>query len=313
MAGVVVANVVRQHPVFHPNLMRLVASVFVHWLAATLCRFAMVVWLFFDRRQLVSDDLFLLSGSMSFLEMARIFGYATILGTIVSVIVERSIATIKLKSYEHQRSNFMVVVAVVYSWGIGAIATYVVWQNWLPMIYPVAAGVLYVMQFLATFVTVEYINRRRYDRSRRGIQTFTLSQRFQLSENLRSLTVIRRCAYVGGVGFGFAFSVVGTNSYLKTDSSLYITRALLNFTAYAASFAFVATAVASVRIWRKECRRTFTSIKRSICDNARTSIVPMPSRAASMSQLYDTCGEKMHFSAKEEQDIYFKQLQQAWT
>lgn len=52
MAGVVVANVVRQHPVFHPNLMRLVASVFVHWLAATLCRFAMVVWLFFDRRQL---------------------------------------------------------------------------------------------------------------------------------------------------------------------------------------------------------------------------------------------------------------------
>lgn len=52
MAALVVGNVVRQHPVFHPNLMRLVASVFVHWLEATLCRFAMVVWLFFDRRQL---------------------------------------------------------------------------------------------------------------------------------------------------------------------------------------------------------------------------------------------------------------------
>ncbi|KAH7710316.1 CRE-SRE-3 protein, partial [Aphelenchoides avenae] len=223
--------IVFRHPVFHRNLMCLVGSILVHWLVGT------------------SNELFLLHGPIKYLEYGRIFAYTTVLGTIVTVLFERSIATIQLRSYERQRSNLVVVGSIVYSWHVGAISTFFIWQEWLSMIFPVAFGVVYVVTCLAIFATVEYVNRKRYERARRGISTFTLSQRFQLTENIRSLTVIRRCSYVGGAGFAFAFAVVGADSYLHTEASLYIARSFVNFSAYTFSIAFAVTALLSVNVW----------------------------------------------------------------
>lgn len=48
-ASFVTLRIAARHPLFHWNLMCLIASIAFHWLAANLCRLGMVLWLFFDR------------------------------------------------------------------------------------------------------------------------------------------------------------------------------------------------------------------------------------------------------------------------
>lgn len=78
----------------------------------------------------------MLKGPIRYLEYGRIFAYASVFGTIVAMMFERSVATIKLKSYEQQRSPFIVALSMLYSWFMGAISAYFVWQGKVELAFP---------------------------------------------------------------------------------------------------------------------------------------------------------------------------------
>ncbi|KAH7693995.1 Protein SRE-3, partial [Aphelenchoides avenae] len=244
-------HIAYRHPIFHRNLMCLIANIWVHWLLGMTCRMVMVVWLFFDTKSLLSDEVFVTRGRLRVVEFMRIFCFGTILGTVASIVVERSVATIQLRSYEKQRSWTIVAGSLVYAWINGATGTYFVWQQSFSLMIPAIVGTLYSIGFVTIFATVERINRERYRRSRRGISTFTLSQRFQLSENIRSLTVIRRCLYAAGIGFAVVMVAIAV-SYLDKTIMPCVAREVVNFAVFPFTVAFVWAAVASISAWSKE-------------------------------------------------------------
>lgn len=56
-ASFVTLRIAARHPLFHWNLMCLIASIAFHWLVAMTCRLAMVFWMFFDRLCLSKSQL----------------------------------------------------------------------------------------------------------------------------------------------------------------------------------------------------------------------------------------------------------------
>ncbi|KAH7698367.1 hypothetical protein AAVH_34540, partial [Aphelenchoides avenae] len=104
--------VVQKHPMFHRNLRMLVASMVVHWFIGMAIRLAMLTWMLYEPRVQLTEEIFVLHGKLRTLEYVRVFAFATIVHTIGGAVVERSVATIQLKSYEQQR-RWTVVVCVM--------------------------------------------------------------------------------------------------------------------------------------------------------------------------------------------------------
>ncbi|CAD5213054.1 unnamed protein product [Bursaphelenchus okinawaensis] len=72
-----------------------------------------------------------------------------------------------------------------------------------------AASMLsFLVLFLILYQTHRW-NRRRFTRSKIHVQTYTLSQRFQLSENIRSVTLIIQSGFLAVLGGIFvAFQIL---------------------------------------------------------------------------------------------------------
>ncbi|CAD5228892.1 unnamed protein product [Bursaphelenchus okinawaensis] len=226
-------------------------------------------------------------------------------------ITERSCASIFLVSYE-KKSNLFVMFLVIM--GAMLVAVYLFWQLYDMTVLPdvilsigIVIGSIISIGFLALFVQVFRWNKRRYQASLLNRRKYTLSEKFQLSENIRMNSIIWRSIVYGGTG-GFTCALQVVLCVCLKDQ-LPILAAMFRITCLTTmNILFIPTSanfILNVPRWKKEYRR--------ICKLGLT-VTHLWSKVDIVHETNVTTitGKRLIFQVHEEKDIYFMQLQESW-
>ncbi|KAI6184641.1 Serpentine Receptor, class E [Aphelenchoides bicaudatus] len=127
--------------------------------------------------------------------MGRIFaGYTSAL-QVALIVIERCIATVNMSSYEKTSHALFVLITIFCTYLSGVGAAYLIYDSNETLIYS-CIGMFFVIAFVAiTFHATKIISQRQLANSKRSSQFYTLSQRFQLQENLRMIKILKRIMY----------------------------------------------------------------------------------------------------------------------
>lgn len=119
------------HHIFHPNLMDLIYGMTAGWSLCMLARSISIIITFFTPEVLTSPELFLKQPLWPFgyLEMVRICSGVKCMSSLAVITVERTIATLRVSTYETQRNRKLLVFSIAYSWAIGVLATFVIFNS----------------------------------------------------------------------------------------------------------------------------------------------------------------------------------------
>uniref|UniRef100_A0AC35F9J1 Uncharacterized protein n=1 Tax=Panagrolaimus sp. PS1159 TaxID=55785 RepID=A0AC35F9J1_9BILA len=125
-------------------------------------------------------------GPFAAAEMIRLVGCCAFLFACPCFVVERFCATIFLKSYETMRHNRIIGFVIALQWGSACLAVYCFCNRVIKTSILVGIfGVIMIFTILV-FVILCWINNCRYRLYQQNLKSFCLSERFQLSENLRT-------------------------------------------------------------------------------------------------------------------------------
>ena len=115
-------------PLIHRNLIILMANLYVEYAILMLARlFCIAGSLIFGRDDVdskLSASIVYFSGPFAAAEMIRLVACTAFLFACPCFIVERSFATLFLKSYETMRHNRIIGIVIALQWGLGALSVY---------------------------------------------------------------------------------------------------------------------------------------------------------------------------------------------
>ncbi|KAI1715965.1 sre G protein-coupled chemoreceptor domain-containing protein [Ditylenchus destructor] len=321
--GALIINIVTKHPMFHKNLG-------FSWVVSILGRCVVTIGIIIYPQGLASPQLFITTWPLIYPEGARIAASVSAISTLFCVILERILATIQLQSYEKQRNVPFVAFCIASAWISGGVAVFVVFSTEINLFVFSIFGVFAAIVIILMFLYLDRINRRRYRDAMRGVANYTLSQRFQLSENIRSSTILKRFLMVTECAFVFIFGVMGYDSFLAVDRlHVFVTRTIFNMTICFMSLCLLLVAVYSTVLWRREflrllgnlfsCRFQSPPERPKLFYSRHNTVLSADSQydgkkiaQGNRSHLKNGDGKLMAFSQEEEREMYFVQLQKTW-
>ena len=114
-------KVVYQTPLFHRNLLMFASGLFFAAVFSSLFQLIMAVFGFFNYSVLTFDGIFIKSGPMYLVEWLRVASCDIFLADFSILIIERTMATILLKSYEKRTNDRILILAIGFAiiYGIG--------------------------------------------------------------------------------------------------------------------------------------------------------------------------------------------------
>ncbi|KAI1698180.1 sre G protein-coupled chemoreceptor domain-containing protein [Ditylenchus destructor] len=183
-------------------------------------------------------------------------------------------------------------------------------------------NVIFYAQFQG-IVFIDNVNQRRYNFSTTEGSTCTLSERFQLAENIKSGVLMRRSIRVGSIGLGvfvvFFFSIYFVNSIDGKRLCKIGSDAAMNIV----NFAFCAVSINASHVWLEIFWRTIHNIRAKVVpcstDRSTSSVIALPvpelpsqRKTSESKNMKTSTGKKMIFKLEEERDVYFEQLKNAW-
>ena len=199
------------------------------------------------------------------IEIVRCFGCGCIAIAIFCAVLERTVATVYLDTYEQNRSYTLLIFFAFLQLSGSATFNYFFFTrklffeqqvlkleiseqiNWLALIiFAIVISTVTLIIFLITY----YINKFRYKLCSRNIVKYTLSQRYQLSENLRAFMIMQKTILYLGVGNITIVATVLAVNFLHQKFSMLLFRALFNIIVILYSILIPIVFVTSVEIWR---------------------------------------------------------------
>uniref|UniRef100_A0A914Q9Y7 Gustatory receptor n=1 Tax=Panagrolaimus davidi TaxID=227884 RepID=A0A914Q9Y7_9BILA len=169
----------------------------------------------------------------------------------------------------------------------------------------------------ATFLVTHRINLKRYKHSSAPLQhrsrRYTLSERFQLSENIRTFKILKNVMIF--IILTNAFIIIGviTVIFFHRDLSMLIFRAFFNIVVIIYSICVPIIFISSVEIWRTKYFRLFTNAKdRILCRRRRVEDSSTSSSSSLLRHLRSTNGQQLAFDNAKEKDITFALLEKSW-
>ncbi|KAI1708265.1 sre G protein-coupled chemoreceptor domain-containing protein [Ditylenchus destructor] len=259
--GSLIINIVSRHPMFHKNLLNLMQNLGFSWVVAIIGRCMVTIGIIIYPQGLGSPELFITTWPLIYAEGVRIAASVSAISTLFCVILERILATIQLQSYEKQRNVPFVAFCIAYAWISGGVAVFMVFSTEINLFVLSIFGAFGAIVVILMFLYLDRINRQRYRDAMRGVVNYTLSQRFQLSENIRSSTILKRFLMVTECAFFFIFGVMGYDSFLAVDRMhVFVTRTVFNMTICFMSLFGLLVAVYSTVFWRREFLRLLRNL-----------------------------------------------------
>ena len=114
----------------------------------------------------------------------------------------------------------------------------------------IIVGALSIFSTVLFFISY-FCNLRRYKKSRKGKMTsYTLSERYQLSENIRSMRILYICILVMSIGNLICISILLLNLFVGSGAD-FITRKCFNILLPIYFISINYTAITNVPIWKR--------------------------------------------------------------
>ncbi|KAI6234021.1 hypothetical protein M3Y99_00835300 [Aphelenchoides fujianensis] len=156
-----------------------------------------------------------------------------------------------------------------------------------------------------------FVNVKNRQHVRRRSSAFTLSQRYQINENTRVLSIIIRsvCCFCVCMPFLIASFTLGLYVDAKSGNTIYFARAIINGSSTLFCLVVLNVAILSTHPWRVQFREHVRLVGEFL--RLRSRYVPSSKKKGQVFVI-TTDGVPLSFNPKEEEDIYFSQLKQAW-
>ncbi|CAD5235552.1 unnamed protein product [Bursaphelenchus xylophilus] len=245
--------------------------------------------------------------------MTSIFTGCTIQVVLLNcAIMERTCASVWLVDYERKTHLFamtvtMLLVALFTAWIFDKIYNMTLSDRMLT--YGIVVAAVVASGFLILFVLVVHWNKARYRVSLVNSRRYTLSEKFQLSENIRMNGIIWRSIFYGGSG-GFTAAVQVVLCYVLKDSEPLLAATFRVTCLITLNILFIPsflTLIYRIPRWKK----AFMALYRYtlMCPQVWNKVdVKKEVRIVNT-----ITGKKLNFAIHEERDIYFDQLQRSWS
>uniref|UniRef100_A0A915DKU6 Uncharacterized protein n=1 Tax=Ditylenchus dipsaci TaxID=166011 RepID=A0A915DKU6_9BILA len=248
-----------------------------------------------------STSLFVQTFPVVYAEQMRVCAAGAAAATLFCIIIERIMATTKLQSYEKQRNKKFIAFTVCYSCFFGGLSTFFVFSHEINLLGFEVAGAFF---------------------------SLCLVGRFQLSENIRSSKIMKRCFIIVKFGFFFMMTMLMYDSLLDNNNKLhsFVIRTAYNLMVCVISLLAIVVGIASTAVWRRQIIKMFKKCtfclscaiqSRRISEfHTRTSFSSeevIIVRRVSRTHLRNGDGKPMAFSHEVEKDMYFAHLRQTWS
>ncbi|GMR49660.1 hypothetical protein PMAYCL1PPCAC_19855, partial [Pristionchus mayeri] len=193
-----------QSSLFHPNLRRMVTFLLAHSYIHVVCRVPLILYItqmiHFD----LSEDVGIVEIVVIVASLLRFYHGLTVLFLYCATVIERCFATIYIHNYETIRS---IRISVVLRLSVIAISlffamdvTFAICEIFRKLEIACNPN-LRISPFKASFYLYFY-NRHRLKHVLKRPESYSLSLRYQLIENMRSFMFLQVISTVGVVGIG---------------------------------------------------------------------------------------------------------------
>uniref|UniRef100_A0A914PD52 Uncharacterized protein n=1 Tax=Panagrolaimus davidi TaxID=227884 RepID=A0A914PD52_9BILA len=106
------------------------------------------------------------------------------------VIIERVWAIINLKGYE-TRKEYKFIVAVIFGqWFVSAGGYWLAVQGYLPVMLFLIPGIILTISSVLVYRYMDRKNKRKYRLSKSVGNAYTLTERYQLAENIKTAPLV---------------------------------------------------------------------------------------------------------------------------
>uniref|UniRef100_A0AC35GS98 Gustatory receptor n=1 Tax=Panagrolaimus sp. PS1159 TaxID=55785 RepID=A0AC35GS98_9BILA len=241
-----------------------------------------------------------------------------------ALIVERVTATVCFKTYEKLQHFYLMILHLIFHWLMSFLAVYLIvnrkifniqkhsikrFSEIFPFIPLIFVSIFACLLFIFIFFYTDYINHKRYNHSLIYGNTYTLSERYQLCENIRTSSLMKRCAIVCVIFVCLSATFLALQYISKDIRSKLIYKILFKLCASSYAITFIANAFKTNEIWKEK----FLDI---LLRQKHRKIIPHecgPTMPLHDAKIFRTStGERMLFDSSLEATMYFSQLHNLW-
>uniref|UniRef100_A0AC35GVF8 Gustatory receptor n=1 Tax=Panagrolaimus sp. PS1159 TaxID=55785 RepID=A0AC35GVF8_9BILA len=261
----------------------------------------------------ISINFMIISGTNEFtiFGLFRLAGINAVYSTLGTVVFERIYATVYLENYEKTVSNPFFFYCILYHTLEYCIATYSIYKEWIDLaIFGTVIILLNIIGYFM-FTGLEWFNERRYRTSLMHRKKYTLSERFQLQENIRTAHLMKSVAGV----FVFLNILVGISMIISSvyidEFAKRISYVVFNFALSFTGYTFPLLGMGKNRMWSQ----IFLRLKKwtKIAPSNLPEILSQAEQRAQLSnQIRGFNGTKIIFTIDEERELYFNNLKNHW-
>lgn len=164
----------------------------------------------------------------------------------------------------------------------------------------------------AILLFLHYFNKKRYRSSLYNVDKYTLSERYQLQENIKSAVLMQRVAlfiFCMNLTIGIAFTVSYYFQGYVFHRSCYV---VFNLTISLYAYVFPLVGITSNESWRSFLIRTLQKMTRISPSELTLESRPNEKRESLTRTVRGFEGKRIIFTIEEEKEVYFNQLQMNW-
>ncbi|KAI6184642.1 Serpentine receptor class epsilon-33 [Aphelenchoides bicaudatus] len=239
-------------------------------------------------------------------------GYASIF-SVGMIIFERLIATANVGSYEKNTHPVLVCIVICTIWLFGIISSIFAYGK------AYASSFTIVGLFAAlVFVVVGYrfaieTNKLKLMQSKTSSFQYTLSQKFQIKENLRTIKIVKKCAKTFlpfAIFIGVIWCTVALLYWKYKTGPLYYTMRETSHLASCIGSLFILYACSnSTHVWRENMKEQLRIIFQPFRNKKGRKTDKIKPKAA----LINSDGKQIGgFGVHQEKQIYFIQMEALW-
>ncbi|KAI6193833.1 hypothetical protein M3Y96_01060800 [Aphelenchoides besseyi] len=282
-----------------------------------LTRLSIVINGFVDPQNVLGElSLFHHVAPACYFEVLRLFSGFVAICNVVVIITERLIATIQIRNYE-QKSHTLIVFLVLLGTSIcGVFGVNIMYKSYKSLMQATGLVALMILYVAVTFRICEVLLSRQI-RNSNGVQSggYTLSQRYQMRENIQLIKLLRRTMIAFAVcTSSMAFCFVLFVYFLDDPfgNGVYLLRGSINLLIDTSSNVLVVGAITGTHVWRQDLKtklRFFVYGSRQALHLRNALVRPSVTK---VTYLRDVDGHQLNFNPRDEGRLYFEQLANAW-
>uniref|UniRef100_A0AC35FU52 Gustatory receptor n=1 Tax=Panagrolaimus sp. PS1159 TaxID=55785 RepID=A0AC35FU52_9BILA len=226
-----------------------------------------------------------------------------------AMVAERVFATILIKDYEFNPRRWIFIIIAIFEFFMSFSSVYLFYYENLSELYFLTFILFLDVTAFIIYLICEYINLRRYQRYFRTNLTcfkhvMSLSERFQLAENIKSSRVFKPLAILVTI-FNILLVAIG----LAKPLNLGIFAKNIIYLLFELNIVVYAVCIPSItlfrnQIWRNQIYQIFSKI--AIIKKC------LPKIETNTVHLRNTFGKNMILNVDRQQNYYFKELNKSW-